>query len=316
MPTPMTHSLKIGLFLSVAEGSSGARWNNLKAMARHAEAAGFNSLWIADHLLFPQPIPDQAAPGRWECWSILTALAAVTSRVELGTLVICTTFRNPALLAKMADTVDEISDGRLILGLGAGWYEPEFKAFGYPFDHRVGRFEELLQIIHGLLRGRAIDFEGQYYQARGLELRPRGPRPGGPSLLIGAKADRPRALRLTAQYADYWNTTNAHTADDVALMRDVVDSACIKAGRDPATLERTAHVLIDLPGSESSQLPPWVRSYRSARVLMGGTPLELAQRLRKLAQAGISHVQLWLEPNTRAGIDAFQPVLELLNEVS
>ena len=147
-------------------------------------------------------------------------------------------------------------------------------------------------------------------------MRPRGPRPGGPSLLIGAKVPRPRALRLTAQYADYWNTTNAHTADDVALMRDVVDSACIKAGRDPATLERTAHVLIDLPGSESSQLPPWVRSYRSARVLMGGTPLELAQRLRKLAQAGISHVQLWLEPNTRAGIDAFQPVLELFNEVS
>jgi len=109
----------------------------------------------------------------------LAALAAVTERVELGTLVTCTSFRNPALLAKMADTVEEISDGRLILGLGAGYYEPEYRAFGFPFDHRVGRFEEALQIVYGLLRRGTIDFNGQYYQARDCELTPRGPRPGG-----------------------------------------------------------------------------------------------------------------------------------------
>jgi probable F420-dependent oxidoreductase len=316
MPTAPARPLKVGLFLSVAEGSSGGRWNNLKAMARHAEAAGFDSLWVADHLLFPQPSPGQSAPGRWECWSILTALAAVTSRVELGTLVVCTTFRNPALMAKMADTVDEISDGRLTLGLGAGWYEPEFYSFGYPFDHRMGRFEESLQIIHGLLRGRTIDFQGQYYQARDLELRPRGPRPGGPPFLIGAGADRPRSLRLTAQYADYWNTTHAHTAADIAPMREAVDNACVKVGRDPATLQRTAHVLIDLPGSERSEIPAWVRAYRSSRALAGGTPEELAECLKAFAHAGINHVQLWLEPNTMAGIDAFQPVLELLDRGS
>jgi probable F420-dependent oxidoreductase len=306
-------TLKIGLFLSVAEGSSGGRWSNLKAMARHAEAVGFDSLWISDHLVFPQAGPYEPARGRWECWSILAALAAVTSRVELGTLVVSTSFRNPALLAKMADTVDEISDGRLILGLGAGWYEPEYRAFGFPFDHRVGRFEEALQIIHGLLRGRAIDFQGQYYQARECELRPRGPRPDGPPILIGARRDRPRSLRLAARYADYWNSTEVVTAEDVGALRGAVDNACVLVGRDPATLLRTAHILVDLPWLDGSQVPAWVRAYRSSRALTAGTPEELAERLAAIARAGISHVQLWLEPNTMAGIDAFVPVLEHLD---
>jgi probable F420-dependent oxidoreductase len=313
MPTESKHALKVGLFLSTAEGSAGGRWSNLMAMARHAEAAGFDSLWVADHLLFPLSNPDQVAPGRWECWSILSALAAVTSRIELGTLVVCTSFRNPALLAKMADTVEEISGGRLTLGLGAGWFEPEYQAFGYPFDHRLGRFEESLQIIHGLLRGRTIDFQGQYYQVRDLALRPRGPRPDGPPILIGARADRPRSLRLTAQYADLWNTTQAHTADDVAPMREAVDEACVKMGRDPATLLRTAHLLVDLPGSENSGVPDWVRAHRSSRPMLRGTTQQLADSLRAFARAGVSHVQVWLEPNTMAAINAFQPVLELLD---
>ena len=313
MPTENSRALKVGLFLSTAEGSSGGRWNYLKAMARHAEAAGFDSLWVADHLLFPFSNPDERPPGRWECWSVLSALAAVTSRVELGTLVICTSFRNPALLAKMADTVEEISSGRLTLGLGAGWFEAEYQAFGYPFDHRLGRFEESLQIIQGLLRGRAIDFLGQYHQVRNLELRPRGPRPNGPPILIGARADKPRSLRLTAQYADQWNTTQAHIAADIAPIRDAVDNACVKVGRDPATLLGTAHLLIDLPGSETGHVPGWVRAHRSARPVLSGTTEELGRHLRAFARAGIANVQVWLEPNTIAGIDAFQPVLEMLD---
>jgi alkanesulfonate monooxygenase SsuD/methylene tetrahydromethanopterin reductase-like flavin-dependent oxidoreductase (luciferase family) len=292
MPTENSRALKVGLFLSTAEGSSGRRWNYLKAMARHAEAAGFDSLWVADHLLFPFSNPEERAPGRWECWSVLSALAAVTSRVELGTLVICTSFRNPALLAKMADTVEEISSGRLTLGLGAGWFEAEYQAFGYPFDHRLGRFEESLQIIQGLLRGRAIDFLGQYHQVRNLELRPRGPRPNGPPILIGARADKPRSLRLTAQYADQWNTTQAHIAADIAPIRDAVDNACVKVGRDPATLLGTAHLLIDLPGSETGHVPGWVRAHRSARPVLSGTTEELGRHLRAFARAGIANVQV------------------------
>jgi alkanesulfonate monooxygenase SsuD/methylene tetrahydromethanopterin reductase-like flavin-dependent oxidoreductase (luciferase family) len=313
MPAKTKRALKVGLFLSTAEGSAGGHWSNLKAMARHAETAGFDPLWAADHLLFPLSNPDHVAPGRWECWSILAALAAATSRIELGTLVICTSFRNPALLAKMADTVEEISGGRVTLGLGAGWFEPEYHAFGNSVDHRLGRFEEALQIIHGLLRGRTIDFQGQYHQVRELELRPRGPRPGGPPILIGARADRPRSLRLTAQYADHWNTTQAHAAADIAPMREAVDNACVNVGRDPSTLLRTAHLLIDLPGSENSGVPAWVRAHRAARPVLRGTTEQLGESLRAFARSGISHVQVWLEPNTIAAIDAFQPALDGLD---
>ena len=169
-------------------------------MAQCAEAVGFDSLWVPDHLMCAHPATGDARLAVWECWSVLAALAATTNDIELGTFVACTSFRNPALLAKMADTVDEISNGRLILGLGAGWMEAEFRAFGYPFDNVVGRFEEALQIIHPLLRKGAVDFKGKYYEARECELLRRGPRQKGPPIMIGAKPDRPCALRLTAQY--------------------------------------------------------------------------------------------------------------------
>src|SRR5919106_1063486 len=173
--------LRVGLILPDTEremGGATARWRDLAAMARMAEELGFDSLWNADHLIYR--FPDKEVQGPWECWSIIAALAAVTSRVEIGPLVACTSFRNPALQAKIADTIDEISGGRLLLGLGAGWNEVEYRMFGFPFDHRVDRFAEAFTIISGLLRDGAIDFEGQYYSAQEYELRPRGPRPGGP----------------------------------------------------------------------------------------------------------------------------------------
>lgn len=306
--------LKVGLFLSVAEGSAGERWQHLKSMARHAEAVGFDSLWIADHLMIPDHGVPEHANGRWECWSVLAALAAVTSRIELGTLVVCTSFRNPALLAKMVDTVEEISGGRLILGLGAGYYEPEYRAFGFPFDHRMGRFEEALQIIRGLLRAGAVDFDGQYYQAHDCELRPRGPRVGGPPILIGARPNRPRALRLAAQYADYWNMYSLGAADDLLSARLAVDEACARHSRDPSTLKRTISTYIDLPEIEHISMSAAVRSYRSSRAWTAGTTEQVVERLRAFALAGINHVQLWLEPNTLAAVEAFAPVLELLDQ--
>lgn len=316
MPKQTARPLKVGLILPISEGEVAggtACWNDLKAMAQHAEAVGFDSLWVTDHLIFTYDESSTPPHGGWEAWSMLSSLAAVTSRVELGTIVVCTSFRNPALLAKMADTLDEISGGRVILGLGAGYHEPEYRAFGYPFDHLVGRFEEALQIIHGLLRKGTIDFHGKYYDARECELRPRGPRRSGPPILIGARPDRPRALRLTAQYADYWNIFSVNKAENFASMREAVDAACIKAGRDPAALQRTVSVLIDLPGSERNPISKGVRGYRSSRTPATGTSEELAGLLRAFAHEGVGHVQLWLEPNSMAGIDAFMPVLELLD---
>jgi alkanesulfonate monooxygenase SsuD/methylene tetrahydromethanopterin reductase-like flavin-dependent oxidoreductase (luciferase family) len=249
--------------------------------------------------------------GQWECWSVLTALAAVTRRVELGTLVLCTGFRNPALLAKTADTVEEISGGRLILGLGAGWNEREHAAFGYPFDHRASRFEEALTIIHGLLREGRIDFAGRFYAARECELRPRGPRPAGPPILIGTRGER--MLRLTARYADLWNVWLAFGRNDpadLAPLREAVDAACAAVGRDPATLARTAAVMV--APTEGAEPPVILARAGIAPTPIGGTPAQIAERLRAFAAAGIAHLQVHLHPNTPASIDAFAPTLALL----
>jgi hypothetical protein len=188
---------KVGLALDAtglvsADGATPS-WADILAVAQRAEALGFASLWLPDHLLLRQGAMSEegnSVMGAWECWSLLAALAAATKRVELGTIVLSTSFRNPALLAKMADTVDEISGGRLILGLGAGWHEPEYRAFGYPYDHRASRFEEALTITATLLREGRIDFVGRYYEARECELRPRGPRPGGPPIMVGTRGPR------------------------------------------------------------------------------------------------------------------------------
>ena len=306
MTTTRTRPLKVGLLLPETEGQfdgGTAHWSDLRTMTRLAEEVGFDSVWITDHLI--QRHPGQAPRGPWEGWSLLAALAAVTDRVAIGPLVICTGYRNPALLAKMADTVDEISGGRLILGLGAGWHEPEYRAFGYPFDHRVARFEEALTIITGLLREGHVDFAGTYYQARDCELRPRGPRPQGPPLWIGTVG--PRMLELTARHADAWNAwfdKTGNRVENVPALRDAVDAACAAVGRDPATLERTLAVNVEVG--------PHAPSTMSAPPLTG-SPEELAAGLRAYAAAGIGHVQVWLEPNTPAGIAAFAPVLELLD---
>ena len=321
METRRTRPLKVGLLLPHLEGSlDGAtpRWADMLALARRAEAVGFDSLWLIDHLLVDRaelfervdlPIPpalaDAPPVGCWEGWTLLAALAAATTRVELGTLVTCTGYRNPALLAKMADTVDEISGGRLILGLGAGDSHFEHRAFGYPWDHRVSRFEEALTIVRGLLRGRRIDHDGTYYRVDGCELRPRGPRPAGPPLLLGSLGTGERMLRLVAQQADLWNgwlTYGRSHPDGIPPLREKIDAACRAHGRDPATLGRTVAI----------------RAAVLERTVPGAEPLtgsaeELADGLRAFAREGIDHVQIRLAPDTAAGVEAFAPVLELLD---
>src|SRR5262249_1087680 len=189
--------LRLGLMLPIGVGALGdgrpVRWAEIREMAVLAEAIGLDTLFAPDHLLFrrspptnvpPIDMPEGKTRGIWEVWTILSAVAAAPGRVRLGPFVACPGFRNPALLAKMAATLDEVSGGRLVLGLGAGWHEPEYLAFGYPFDHRVSRFEEALGIILPLLREGRVDFSGRYYEARQAELQPRGPRPTGPPILI------------------------------------------------------------------------------------------------------------------------------------
>lgn len=300
--------LKVGVNLPITEGAlmgKTASWPDLLAFAQRAEALGFDSIWVPDHLLVQWQ--DQTR-GIWECWSLLAALAAVTSRVTLGPLVSCTSFRNPALLAKMTDTVDEISGGRLILGLGAGWDGPDNSAFDMPADHRVARFEEALQIIVPLLRQGQVDFAGKYYRARNCQLLPRATRPGGPPILIGAKG--PHMLRLAATYADLWNIEGpAQQPEDIRGRQALGDAACVETDRDPATLGRSASVQINVPqpaGQQRAAASGWQQPEPAS-------PGEIAASLRGFAQAGLSHVQLWLTPNTINSLDWFKTVLDLLD---
>jgi probable F420-dependent oxidoreductase len=277
-------------------------------MARLAEDAGFDSVWIGEHLLYR--FPDRPSRGPWEAWTMLAAIAASTTRIRLGPLVACTAFHNPAVLAKQAATLDEISGGRFVLGLGAGWNETEFKAFGIPFDHRIARFEEAFTIIRRLLREGAIDFDGRYYSARDCELIPRGPTPGGPPLLIGSSGER--MLAIAVPYVDAWNAWYADTDNSpagVAALRDRVDAACRAAGRDPASIERTVAVVVRITGGlgrlqGDSRPPP---------APLTGPPEVLAAGLRAYAAAGIAEVQLVMDPITAAAIEEFVPVLELLD---
>lgn len=310
LATPATRTFKVGLFLPsgvASQGGDTAGWADLLALARRAEELGFDSLWLPDHVLLGSS-SDRTRIGAWECWSLLAALAASTSRVELGPLVSCTAYRNPAMLARIADTVDEISGGRVILGLGAGWAEAEFRAFGFPFDHRVSRFEEAIQIISGLLHREPVDFQGTYHAVRDGELLPPGPRPQGPPIMVGTVG--PRMLRLTARYADAWNADFGSTPESIRSLTECVDAACRDVGRDPTTLGRSASLKITMPG-HGAPGDYWVANVM-ARGALSGSPEELAASLRAYAAAGISHVQVWLDPATIAGIEAFAPVLGLL----
>lgn len=304
----MSRPLKVGVQLPEVERE--VRWNEILDMARAIEDLGYDSLWLGEHLLYRWP--DREPRGPWEAWAMLAALAAVTNRVELGPLVACTAFHNPAVLAKRADTIDEISGGRLILGLGAGWNETEFRAFGIPFDHRIDRFEEAFTIIRSLLRDGAVDFEGTYYAARDCELLPRGPRPGGPPLMIGSTG--PRMLRITMPHVDSWNAWYADTQNSpagVAALKATVDAACIEVGRDPGEVERTVAVQVQMPGGTGRTMGD--TSVTQAVKPLDGSLDEMAEELRKYARAGIGHVQLVVDPISRESIERFAPVLRLLD---
>lgn len=237
--------MRVGLMVFTANELDNSKrpYDTIREIARQAEADGYDSIWLPDHLMYRRP--GEPTRGVWESWTVLAALAEATQRVEIGTLVLCNSFRNPAILAKMATTADEVSHGRLILGIGAGWNEPEYQAFGLPFDHRVASFEEALQILRPLLREGQVDFSGKYYRARNCDNLPAGPRPEGPPLLVGGQG--PRMLRLTAQYADLWNTGYMGKPDTMAEPLARIEATCREVGRDPATLGVTALIGLWFP---------------------------------------------------------------------
>jgi alkanesulfonate monooxygenase SsuD/methylene tetrahydromethanopterin reductase-like flavin-dependent oxidoreductase (luciferase family) len=239
--------MKIGVTVPLAYGDlhdgRAPTFKETADFSRHAEQVGLDSIWVFDHLIFRfPPEPDE---GLNEAWTTLSALAPVVPRVELGALVMCTSFRNAGLMAKMAATLDDLSDGRLILGIGCGWHEPEYDAFGYPFDHLVGRFEEDLEVIYRLLRGETVTRKGRWSQYANAELLP--PPVRVPPILVASKGER--MLRLTAQYADAWNTAWFGTVDDLLRQRMAdLDAACDAVGRDRSAIRRTVGLRVHAPG--------------------------------------------------------------------
>lgn len=282
--------MEIGLMLPMggetrdkAEGEVPSTYPAIRALALDAESAGLDSVWLYDHLLMVEA--DAPATAGWEAWTLLSALAAATRTVRLGLLVSCNSFRHPALLARMAHTVQEISGGRLILGVGAGWHEPEYRAFGFPFDHRVARFAEALEIIAPMLREGRVTFHGRYYTVQDCPLLPE--RAGGPTptpILIGSGGGE-RMLGLVARWADAWNTAwYGRPNERFAELRTKLRAACDAAGRDE--VELTVGMIV---GGGEKRLPARVDA--------------VAEAIAAWREQGIAHLICLPDPADRTTVD-------------
>ena len=319
--------LKIGLCLPMSDltaGGVGRPFAQVAADARRAEELGFDSVWVSDHL-FIETSPGQRR-GSVECLTTLAAIGAQTKRVELGSLVVCNGFRHPGLLAKTAGTIQDISQGRLILGLGAGWHQPEYDAFGLPFDHRATRLEESATALKALFTGQRVTRSGRFYQFRDAELLPKPPSP--PRLWLAAFGER--TLRLAARIADGWNF--AWCGGDVEPFRKKVAElrrACEAIKRNPATIELSAGVLaVPVDADDDQQrvfegiqtVAPQFRGQTleqfKQRVLFG-PPEEIVNGLCRLAEAGASHLLVTVAPTPLARLnpDAIERLGELLPAV-
>jgi alkanesulfonate monooxygenase SsuD/methylene tetrahydromethanopterin reductase-like flavin-dependent oxidoreductase (luciferase family) len=289
--------IRVGVQLPEVERE--VSWSEYAAMARAAEAGGFDSVWLGDHLLYRGDGRPERGP--WEAWTLLAALAAVTERVSLGPLVACASFHPPGLLAKMTATIAGVSGGRFVLGLGAGWNETEYRAFGLPYDHRVSRFEESFEIVRRLLAGERVTLAGRFWHAEDAVLLPRPP--GRVPLMIGSNGERMLACALP--HVDRWNTWYAsygNTVEGFDELNTRISAATERAGRDPAGIERSACVLVELE-------PEAVRRPRSDEGIESVAPERLREHLRALEQAGADEAILILRPITGKSIETIGSLL-------
>jgi len=270
-------------------------------MARAAEELGFESIWLGDHLLYRGDGREERGP--LEVWTLLAALAAETSRVRLGPLVACASFHPPGLIAKMAATIDEVSGGRFVLGLGAGWNETEYRAFGLPYDHRVSRFEESFEIVRGLLAGERVTLQGRFWQAEDLVLLP--PPARRIPLLIGSSGMR--MLGVALPHVDWWNTWYASYGNTVAGFGELnarISAAAERAGRDPLEVSRSTAVLVEFD-------PEAVKRPHSDTEAAPLSLDELPAHLTALAEAGADEAILILRPIDEESIRAAAAALAL-----
>lgn len=273
--------MSLGLMLPVREGTMGGetpRFDDLVAMSKQARDVGFEALWFGDHLSYQQ---DGHTVGTWEAWTLMAAIANAVPEVQIGPLVTSTGYRNPGLIAKMTEMIDEISGGRFILGIGAGWAKPEYEQFGIPYSHRASRFEESIAIIHDLLRQGEASLDGEYWQAREAINEPRGPRSGGAPILVGSNGDR--LVHSIARYADAWNSDWQQSPDDYPPLLAKLDAACEQIGRQPKSLIRTGSVRFTTDTSTDG----------------------IQRYLNAVRELGLKHLVVGLEPRTIDAVSWF-----------
>ena len=285
------------------EGQEGVSWEDWLALAKACEAHGVPGLYRSDHYL---NLGGQLDRGSLDAWATLSALAAVTSELRLGTLVSPATFRHPSELAKVVVTADWVSGGRVELGLGAGWHEPEHRAYGFEFPpvrERMDRLEEQLEIVHRSWTEGPFSFSGRFYRLDGLDAQPRPVQQPHPRLLVGGSGGR-RSVALAARWADEYNTPFA-TLETLRSLRARVESACADAGRGPiplslmtgflcgldaGELREKAAALAFAQGEPERDLDAWLGSPPPGWIV--GTVEQCADQLRALADAGLARVML------------------------
>ncbi|TME14543.1 MAG: LLM class F420-dependent oxidoreductase [Chloroflexi bacterium] len=268
--------MRIGVMIEAQEGLTWERWFRL---AERVESLGLDSLWRSDHFFSLSGHHDRPA---LECWTSLTALAQRSQRIRFGPLVSPMTFRHPALLARMAAAVDGLSDGRLVLGVGAGWNDSEHAAFGITLPalkERFDRLEEGIAVIKALWSGGTVDFDGRYYPLRGASALPRPIQKPAPPLLIGGDGEL-RLLRIVAQHADEWNS-HAPGPDVYRAKRARLEEHCRAVGRDPNAIHRSwmGGILIGRDRSEVLEKGRWFHSFLGP--LAGGSPAAVPEVLRQ-----------------------------------
>jgi alkanesulfonate monooxygenase SsuD/methylene tetrahydromethanopterin reductase-like flavin-dependent oxidoreductase (luciferase family) len=284
--------VKLGLQLPEVERV--VRRDELAAIARAGEEQGFDSLWVGDHLLYRGD--DRPERGPWDCWATLAWLAGITDRVDLGPLVACVAFHPPGVLARQAAAIHELSGGRLVVALGAGWNEPEFRAFGLPFDRRVARFEEAFEIVRRLLAGERVTFDGVFHAVEDAVLLPPVPRP---RLMVGANG--PRLLAAALPHVDAWNTwysSYGNTVEGFAALNREIDEAAERAGRNPAEIERSACVFVEV--ESMGERPRDVEAVPVDR---------LEAHLAGLAAAGADEAILVVDPITEQSVRSLRTAL-------
>ncbi len=273
-------------------------------MARAAEEVGFDSIWVGDHLLYRDDGREERGP--WDAWSLLSALAVVTDHVRLGPLVACCGFCPAGLLARRAAAIQEISDGRLVLGLGAGWNETEFRAFGVPFDHRATRFSESFEIIRRLFAGERVTFEGRFEHVQDAVLLPRPDVP--PPLMVGSTGER--VLRAALAHADAWNIWYdwyGNTPEGFATENDRVSQLVRENGREPSDVVRSATVFVTVEDGTRD------RPHTHDVSALTGSPETIASGLAEFAAAGLQEAILVVSPITERAIRTLGHTLTALN---